>query len=32
MSGGDDLGPIRGYMWALVFSFAFYAVGLNIVL
>ena len=31
LTGGDDIGPIRGYMWTLVFRFAFYAVSLNIV-
>jgi hypothetical protein len=30
VTGGDDIGPIRGYVWAVVFSFAFYAVGINI--
>jgi hypothetical protein len=30
VTGGGDIGPIRGYVWAVVFSFAFYAVGINI--
>ena len=30
VTGGEDSAPIRGYVWAVVFSFAFYAVGLNI--
>jgi hypothetical protein len=30
MTGDHDLGPIRGFVWAVVFSFAFYAVGINV--
>jgi hypothetical protein len=30
VTGRDDIAPIRGYVWAVVFSFAFYAVGLNV--
>jgi len=26
----DDIGPIRGYVWAVVFSSAFYALGFNV--
>jgi hypothetical protein len=30
MTGDNDIGPIRGYVWAVVFSLAFYALGLNV--
>jgi hypothetical protein len=30
VTGRDDLGPIRGFVWAVVFSFAFYAAGINV--